>query len=151
MNLIFLALWLMRTVKADLFWLYLIQLKEYRLDRLRDHLKTGKGASIVINYLMGVKLALFFALAAAILFSPSGGPGAQIVHIVLFSIPAIYLAESADALRKLKNNSLKVPKPSGKAKILTAVAIFSDLIIVALALNIGFTQLAFYLLAVDLK
>ncbi len=41
--------WFVREIKAVLFWLYLWQLKEYRLDRLFSHLKTTAGKRIIIK------------------------------------------------------------------------------------------------------
>ena len=146
MSLLFFTLWFARTVKADLFWLYLLQLKEYRFDRLRDHLKTGKGASIVFNWLTAAKLALFIALAAAnLMLRPP-----RIAELLVLALCAVYLAEVADGLRKLKNKSLKVPKETTKAILLTTIALGSDLIVLWFLSGLPLARLAFFLLAFDL-
>ena len=57
----FLAIfWLVRAVRALLFWIFLWQLKEYHIGRVRAHLDTWQGRRIFWNPLYGGKLALFF-------------------------------------------------------------------------------------------
>src|SRR3989344_8819888 len=55
--------WLVRTLKAILFWVYLWQLKEYHIGRFMDHFRTYKGKKIFFNFIFLIKLfilPLFF-------------------------------------------------------------------------------------------
>ncbi|XOB40789.1 MAG: Mur ligase family protein [Candidatus Nealsonbacteria bacterium] len=52
--------WFLRQIKANLFWLYLWQLKEYHIGRFIDHFRTYKGKRLFLNNLMFVKLFLLF-------------------------------------------------------------------------------------------
>lgn len=52
-------LWFIRETKAILFWLYLWQLKEYRIDRFLDHFRTAKGKQLLFNKFIFFKLFLF--------------------------------------------------------------------------------------------
>jgi len=139
-------LWLVRTVKADFFWIYLLQLKEYRLDRFRDHLKTGKGLSIVLNYQTALKVVLFFGLMGASFINTP----IQITRLLIFALVAVYIAESVVAFKKLQNKSLKLPKKTTKAIILTAITVGFNFLIIELFLNNDPVRLAFYLLGFDL-
>ncbi len=59
-NLALLFLWWIRQIKSILFWLYLWQLKEYRIDRFLAHFQTEKGKRIFRNPLFLFKIFLFF-------------------------------------------------------------------------------------------
>src|SRR3989344_4522781 len=56
---IIIFLWLVRTIKAVLFWIYLWQLKEYHIGRFVDHFRTHKGKKLIFNFLLGIKIVLF--------------------------------------------------------------------------------------------
>jgi len=53
--------WFLRQIKANLFWIYLWQLKEYHIGRFIDHFRTYKGERLFFNNLMFVKLFLLIA------------------------------------------------------------------------------------------
>src|SRR3989344_8619900 len=55
---IIIFLWLVRTIKAVLFWIYLWQLKEYHIGRFVDHFRTHKGKKLIFNFLLGIKIVL---------------------------------------------------------------------------------------------
>jgi len=55
-------LWLFRTSKYVLFWLYLWQLKEYHIGRFIDHFKTNKGKKILFDYFQILKVILLIFL-----------------------------------------------------------------------------------------
>jgi UDP-N-acetylmuramoyl-tripeptide--D-alanyl-D-alanine ligase len=55
-------LWLISTIKAVLFWVYLWQLKEYHIKRFIDHFRTAKGKSLIFDKLRIIKIALLFLL-----------------------------------------------------------------------------------------
>ena len=50
--------WFLRQIKANLFWLYLWQLKEYHIGRFIDHFRTHRGRELLFNRLLILKLAL---------------------------------------------------------------------------------------------
>lgn len=54
--------WFFSQLKTLLFWLYLWQLKEYRIDRFLAHFDTYKGKRIFLNFIFGTKLFLFCTL-----------------------------------------------------------------------------------------
>src|SRR3989344_3617091 len=55
-------LWLVRTIKFVLFWVYLWQLKEYHIGRFVDHFRTHKGKQILLNPLQILKYVLLVVL-----------------------------------------------------------------------------------------
>ena len=77
-------LWLIRTLKAVLFWVYIWQLKEYHIGRFIDHFRTKKGKKILLNYLLLFKFFLFvliffnFNIAAYLLVAT------YIAEVILF-------------------------------------------------------------------
>jgi UDP-N-acetylmuramoyl-tripeptide--D-alanyl-D-alanine ligase len=59
-NLSLIFLWYIRQIKSILFWLYLWQLKEYRIDRFLVHFQTEKGKRIFLNPIFFSKIFLLF-------------------------------------------------------------------------------------------
>lgn len=59
---------LIGTVRNILYFIFLWQLKEYRLDRLLAHLHTPQGRKLVINLFSAVKWILFLGILAGIYF-----------------------------------------------------------------------------------
>lgn len=141
--------WLGSVLKTNLFWLYLLQLKEYRIDRLRDHLETEKGRSLVFNKLLGAKLAIFFALAIAHITQARETGGAS---LLLLGLLAVYGAEIYSAYKKFRSGSLKQPVRTSKALMLIALASAIQLAFLALALSSSAdsSRFATYLLAFDI-
>jgi len=88
---ILLALWVIRTVRAVLFWIYLWQLKEYHVGRFIDHFRTHKGKELIFNKLQGIKLVLL----AGLLFN--------FYNFALWGLIAVYAFEIALlAIRRFK-------------------------------------------------
>ncbi|MFY9457471.1 MAG: UDP-N-acetylmuramoyl-tripeptide--D-alanyl-D-alanine ligase [Candidatus Spechtbacterales bacterium] len=56
-------LWLIKISRDVLFWVYLWQLKEYRLDRMRAHFELKSARQIFLNKLYLGKIAILFASA----------------------------------------------------------------------------------------
>ncbi|MBI2013549.1 MAG: UDP-N-acetylmuramoyl-tripeptide--D-alanyl-D-alanine ligase [Candidatus Colwellbacteria bacterium] len=58
------ALWLMAVIKSSLFWLYFVQLKEYRLDRMAAHFLTSAGKQLAVNLTIvnAVGILLIYAI-----------------------------------------------------------------------------------------
>lgn len=76
-------LWFIRETKSILFWLYLWQLKEYRISRFLDHFRTEKGKRIFLN-------TLFFFKIFLLLIFLTTRPGLVIIYVLLI----LYLLES---------------------------------------------------------
>jgi len=97
-------LWLLRTSKYVLFWLYLWQLKEYHIGRFLDHFRTHKGKRLILNPLIFIKILLFVLLLAnSAVFS--------FTYLILF---LIYLFESAIFIKAVALKTLKKPVKTGK-------------------------------------
>ena len=139
----------MRTLKINLFWAYLLQLKEYRFDRLRDHIQTEKGKSLVINRLIALKLCAFGLLAVSNL--ASGAPEI-LFGLAIIGIIGAYTAETAAAFNSLRNRSLKMPVFTVNATAVTALIILIQTLFAALLwrADLPLALFAFCLLAFDL-
>ena len=67
------ALWLIRTIRIVLFYLYLWQLKEYHPGRFLDHFRTDKGKRLIRHPWKIAKVILFLIFVGfivAALYSP---------------------------------------------------------------------------------
>ncbi|MEK7664072.1 MAG: Mur ligase family protein [Patescibacteria group bacterium] len=126
--------WLIRTLKAVLFWIYLWQLKEYHIGRFLDHFRTHKGKKIFFNFFFAIKLLLLplFFLSSTISF-----------YILL----AIYVLE----LIVIAIRGLKRPVLTLKTILLTLVLcliVISYLLLVSR--HIKSLDIVYYLLLLDI-
>ena len=112
----FIILWLIRETKAILFWLYLWQLKEYRIDRFLDHFRTEKGKQLFLNKLFLFKIFLLFFY---FFFFQPWWAGIYIFFSILF---LLYFLESIKAFKDFFQARLKKPVPTLKAIFLFWVA-----------------------------
>lgn len=104
-------LWLIRTSKYVLFWLYLWQLKEYHFGRFLDHFGTEKGKKLVFSPVLLVKIVL----VALFIF-------AQSQFSLWFSILfIIYILEAALFFKNIWQKSFKKPEKTVKTAFLGAV------------------------------
>lgn len=100
--------WLIRTLKAVLFWIYLWQLKEYHIWRFIDHFRTYKGRKIFLNWLFFAKLILLALLLISVEFT----------WVVLYLLFALYFVESMAFLYATTRNSIKRPVVTLKTALL---------------------------------
>jgi len=100
--------WLIRTVKAVLFWIYLWQLKEYHIGRFLDHFRTHKGKRLFFSYLFIIKLLL---LVLIFINFPAA----------LYILLIVYLAEAILPLAK----GLKLPKWTIKTAFLCFISVIT--------------------------
>ncbi|MFA5743165.1 MAG: UDP-N-acetylmuramoyl-tripeptide--D-alanyl-D-alanine ligase [Candidatus Paceibacterota bacterium] len=102
--------WMVKQLKAVLFWLYLWQLKDYHLSRFIAHFSTIKGRQIFLN-----KLYLFKIIWAAIFFA-----AASFSFLLWWSLPLVvlYLLEAFKASFGLASGKIKKPVWTGKAVVL---------------------------------
>jgi len=104
-------LWLIRTFKNVLFWVYLWQLKEYHIGRLKDHFSTSKGRGLILSYGLAFKIFLI------IVFVFSSGFDSFLFGLLFL----IYLAESAIFVRQVLRKNFKKPVFTFKAILLTTL------------------------------
>jgi len=136
-------LWFIRETKAILFWLYLWQLKEYRIHRFLAHFQTTKGKELFLNKLIYLK----FFLVLVILSSFISGFFENIPEfltrdsflllyiVIIFGILFfLYAIESLKVLKDFFGKKLKIPILTKKALCL----ILTGLIIEVLFLFILF-------------
>ncbi len=140
--------WLIRETKAILFWLYLWQLKEYRVPRLLAHFQTAKGKELLLSKLIYLKFFLvlvilssfisgFFENIPEFLTRPSF---LLLYFVIIFGILFfLYVAESLKALKDFFGKKLKVPILTKKILCL----ILTGLIIEILFLFILFKGMIF--------
>ncbi len=103
--------WIIKQLKAVLFWLYLWQLKDYHLSRFIAHFSTIKGRQIFFNkaYLFKIFwLALFFI-------------GGTSQFLLWWSLPLVilYFLEAFKTLSVLVSGKIKKPVWTGKAVVLS--------------------------------
>jgi len=120
-------LWLIRTTKASLFWIYLWQLKEYHPGRFKAHFSTQKGKRLLFNEYLFFKVSillilLFYWLLKDRLPQPFTradflSSGAHFLSDFLFTITLlifsavflIYFAEVAIIIWRIIKDRLKKP------------------------------------------
>ena len=106
-------LWLIRTSKFVLFWIYLWQLKEYHVGRFLDHFKTYKGKKLFFNYFLLSKIILLLLFV----FSP------WFFSLWFYALFLIYLAETLLFFWQIARKNIKKPVKTLKAVFLLAVCL----------------------------
>ncbi len=137
------VLWLARTSRYILFWVYLWQLKDYHIGRFLDHFKTYKGKKLILSpmQLFKIFVAGFFILT----FNFWG----DFLPLVLF---CIYFFETFLFLIQTFRKNIKIPVFTKKAVFLTLV-LFVVATLFALVLNYYLKDtfwFSFYLLIFDI-
>src|SRR3989338_8663700 len=126
-------LWLARTIKFVLFWIYLWQLKEYHIGRFIDHFRTDKGKTLVFGIVSIVKLILLILLLIDSVFL-------TLVFYVLFAVWAI---ESLLFIYSIFTKTFKRPVVTKKTVFLTSTSILLVILYAVFAYNyndvLGFT------------
>jgi len=121
---ILLILWLIHRTKSILFWLYLWQLKEYRIDRFLAHFQTEKGKKIFLNFLFFSKIFLLFLFFDL--------PYLFLLHFFLFFL---YFFEALKSVFDLLYKRAKVPVFTKKIIFLFSLNFFVFIFLSFLALN----------------
>lgn len=117
MHYVFAALWVVSSVCTYIDFLYYWQLKEYRLDRMADFFRSVQGR----EYLLSYKVLYRMALGGFLLMLPFNGSYLSLVAIALYGL------DSAVLLRGLLSRSLRIPRRTIKAIILTGLVLLLDL------------------------
>lgn len=107
-----------RTIRQILFHVYLWQLKEYRIDRIKAHLHTDQGKRLIFSFLSLSKWLLFLV----IYILPHYQSGIIIFSFYLFWL--IWIAEMLSAIRDLYFKKWRIPKFSLKSLIIIFVSLF---------------------------
>jgi UDP-N-acetylmuramoyl-tripeptide--D-alanyl-D-alanine ligase len=111
MNLLIITLiftWFIRTIGSLLYQVYLWQLKEYRLDRMRAHLSLLQGRQWLINPLNITRVILFF-VSSLLMEWRRGGLFFSLFVLALFGSEALFV------FKKTLSRQLSRPKFTTKA------------------------------------
>ena len=143
---LFTFFWFVRTTKSILFWIYLWQLKEYHIGRFIDYFRTEKGKKAVINWLFLVKLLVFIGLVGVF-----NKPGLGQDFLIYF-IFVIFFAESAFAVKRIIQKTLKAPILTKKTSIILSAGISLELLVLSFLFGFNplFSQFVKILLAIDI-
>jgi len=126
-------LWIITVIPAYLRFVYTIQLKEYRADRLTDFFKTAQGHTFLLSY--DVTGRLIFGLAVYTLLHGSLHPHA--IYTIILVIDAVIL------FRKTYLSGLPRPAITKKAFfVVIAAVLLEELIISTLHIHEGFFIIA---------
>lgn len=129
--------WSFVQLKTILFWLYLWQLKEYRIDRFLAHFDTYKGKKIFFNPFFIIKLVLF----ATSFFTKSA----------YFFIFFLYFGEMLKIVYTLFRKTLILPVFTKKIIfLLTINTIFLLIFIFFISYSSNVTLVLFLLLGIDI-
>ena len=132
-------LWFLRTTKSILFWVYLWQLKEYHIGRIRDHFQTEKGKGLLINKILGFKIFLFAVYFILPLF-------------VFFALTIFYMFEVVKLFFDLFRRRLKKPVLTKKTSLLILTGLLVELLILFFLVgsSVDIKSFALWLLVFDI-
>lgn len=102
-------------VKNILFWVFILQIKEYRIDRFRDFLSTSEGQRSLVNKSFILEIA---GLIAIYFFTPKSA----------FILLLIFLLEIFIILRNMQKSGFLKPVFTKKALLIILLSCFSGLI-----------------------
>lgn len=127
---LFSCLYIIRTVKAALFQLYIWQIKEYRFDRVIIHLKSSQGKKILLNPLSIFKWAILSAIFltlsleswnSGLNYSNIGNTRSIIMLYALLLF--VFIVEGITYSFSLSRSSWKVPKFTPKIIIISLLIV----------------------------
>lgn len=111
---LFFFLWIIRSI---LFWIYLWQLKEYRLDRFRVHLvQTRSGKDLFVNIFNGIKFFFFAFFFFAVVFGTTQ-------NWYYYITAAIYIYSAFLVIKELIERKFKRPRTTVKAATLFIITL----------------------------
>ena len=116
-------IWLIRTVKHVLFWIYLWQLKDYHVGRFMDHFRTEKGKKIFFNYSFVLKLLFLLLILINYYYLHSANYWTFVLFF--YALCIVYIVESIIFLTK----KYKQPVWTSKAIFLTLISLYIILIL----------------------
>ncbi len=108
---------ILRDIKHIFFWIYLWQLKNYKVFRFLDHFKTEKGKKLIFNPIQIAKICL-----AVIIFFIANTAGNFYSAFLLLLLLSIYVFESYSYVGAIISRRAKGPEWTKKALFLTLVS-----------------------------
>lgn len=146
---VFICSWFIVVIRDLYFWLFIIQTKQNRLDRLLAYFKQKPFFKLIFSPYRVTLLVLLFAFL--ILFNsgiPSTEAATQIASFLL--LPSlIFVVYAIFTIRSFLDNTLKLPKVTVKNSILAGMVIISELILIFVSLfNLYRLTLVLFVLAI---
>lgn len=117
LNIILSFLWLIKLIKSVFFHVYLWQLKEYRLDRYLDYLRTAEAKRIYLSKKVLIKIILCFSSFLALFI---------VFYSNLFSlfVLLIFIWDSYSISRELKKRGFLRPQLTLKSCLILLTSLF---------------------------
>jgi len=150
------TLWFIRETKANFFWFYLWQLKEYHLGRFLDHFRTEKGQKLLSGPLVVSKIVIL--CYAYFLSLPKKLLPWQLYAVWVVILMVLYLLESFKFFQDFFQKTLKKPILTPKTlSLILLILIFEILFLFILfkkfyfILFQNFYWFTFYLLLFDIS
>ena len=123
-------LWVLRTVRSALFNVWIWQLKEYRLDRMRAHLSIPSGRKLIFNWLNIFKLGLLFFLV----LTP---------FVSLWLVMAFFTFESLLGLKEILSKKFYRPKFTPKALLILSLALGIEFLFIIVIQYLAYSLFTF--------
>ncbi len=139
-----LIFWIIRTLKAVLFWIYLWQLKNYHIGRFIDHFRTARGKNALINKISILKIFLLLFFIAPIILNDQG-----FFVWGLLGLWIVYILETYKTATDFIQKRLKTPVFTKKIVIICFFTLIIFIGFTYFAFN-GYFQPALYLLIYDI-
>lgn len=131
------------TLNELAFWLYVIQLKEYRLDRLRDFFNSSQGREVLKKrfYIFIFACAIIFSYVINNFFIESNIPSWQRI-IPLIGLALFVTIQLFSFIQKLRKKALKFPKITFRLSVIVtnSIVLFGLLTFLASPLIIEFSE-----------
>lgn len=144
-GLVVLLLWLLTRIKANLFWVYLWQMKNYHIGRFLAHFSTNSGKKLLFNVPIFAKIILLagsiflFCITFFNLDFNLFGLNYEIAVLILSIFLLVYFLEGFYALFSLIRKKAKLPEFTSKVVFLLPI-VFLPVIAVTIFLSIIFIE-----------
>ncbi len=115
-------LWLIRTARAVLFWVWLWQLKEYRFDRMNAHLALKSGRQAILN-IFNLTHWILFASFPLLIISESWR------NIFVWLVLTVFALEILKGIFEAKKRIFKRPRFTKKALLISGAVFIFEIII----------------------
>jgi UDP-N-acetylmuramoyl-tripeptide--D-alanyl-D-alanine ligase len=115
-------LWLVRTARAVLFWVWLWQLKEYRFDRMNAHLALKSGRQAILN-IFNLTHWILFASFPLLIISESWR------NIFVWLVLTVFSLEILKGIFEAKKRIFKRPRFTKKVLLISGAVFIFEIII----------------------
>jgi len=137
MKFLILSLWLIVFTKKLFFWVWLWQLKEYHIGRLRAHFQTKNNRKVIINFLFWLKLILIFGLFL------------KFTSLQYFLLP-IFFIEALFAFKHVLKKTFKFPVLTKKTLLILLSGFILEFFIIIFFFGLENYSFYLYLLALSI-